>query len=104
MSSPERTPAVSRDSLDARTVSLVHEIEEELTAGTAKLSSAAVQGLAAALCRAYAAGQEAGESFPILARQDAVTGTDVMIVCSALLKAADLQVFELGMWSSWTGR
>jgi hypothetical protein len=27
-----------------------------------------------------------------------------MITASGLLKAADLQVFELGMWQSWTGR
>jgi hypothetical protein len=33
-----------------------------------------------------------------------VSPTDVMITASALLKAADLQVFELGMWQSYTGR
>jgi hypothetical protein len=27
-----------------------------------------------------------------------------MITASSLLKAADLQVFELGMWQSYTGR
>ena len=32
-----------------------------------------------------------------------VTGTDAMILCGALLKAVDLQVFELGMWQSWSG-
>jgi hypothetical protein len=34
----------------------------------------------------------------------AVSATDVMITASGLLKSADLQVFELGMWQSWTGR
>jgi hypothetical protein len=27
-----------------------------------------------------------------------------MITASGLLKAANLAVFELGMWQSWTGR
>jgi hypothetical protein len=27
-----------------------------------------------------------------------------MVTASGLLKAADLAVFELGMWQSWTGR
>ena len=33
-----------------------------------------------------------------------VTPTDVMITASGLLRAANLAVFELGMWQSWTGR
>jgi hypothetical protein len=33
-----------------------------------------------------------------------VTSTDVMNTASGLLKAANLAVFELGMWQSWTGR
>jgi hypothetical protein len=28
----------------------------------------------------------------------------VMVTASGLLKAANLAVFELGMWQSWTGR
>jgi hypothetical protein len=27
-----------------------------------------------------------------------------MVTASGLLRAADLAVFELGMWQSWTGR
>jgi hypothetical protein len=27
-----------------------------------------------------------------------------MLTASGLLRAADLAVFELGMWQSWTGR
>jgi N-methylhydantoinase A len=40
----------------------------------------------------------------ILERTGRVAPTDVMITASGLLKAADLQVFELGMWQSYTGR
>jgi hypothetical protein len=56
-----------------------------------------------AICKIYGANQESGNKYPILSGRMAVTGTDVMITCGGLLKAADLQVFELGMWQSWTG-
>lgn len=35
---------------------------------------------------------------------DAMTATEVMITVSAMLKAVNLQVFELGMWQTWSGR
>jgi hypothetical protein len=69
----------------------------------AKVQPHAQQALAAALCRLYAANHEMGERYPILtARGAPVTATDVMVMCGALLKAVDLQVFELGMWQSWS--
>jgi hypothetical protein len=102
MSSPERERSDEGD-IAARAESLAQDILRLTNAGGA-VPVTAVQVLAAAVCRAYAAHQEAGELYPIFARADAATGTDVMVACSALLKAADLQVFELGMWSSWTGR
>jgi hypothetical protein len=58
----------------------------------------------AAACRSYSAQVEAGGTFPPLAARSRVTSTDVMITASGLLKAANLAVFELGMWQSWTGR
>ena len=36
--------------------------------------------------------------------KNSISATDVMVTASGLLKAADLAVFELGMWQSWTGR
>lgn len=62
----------------------------------------AQQALIAALCKLYAANTEAGERYPALGQRSAVSATDVMILCGALLKAVDLQVFELGMWQSWS--
>ena len=46
----------------------------------------------------------AGQQFLPVGPQSGVTSTDVMTTASGLLRAADLQVFELGMWQSWTGR
>jgi hypothetical protein len=67
------------------------------------LSTEALQALLAAACRLYAARSEAGEQFAPVAR-NTVSATDVMITTSGLLRAADIAVFELGMWQGMTGR
>jgi hypothetical protein len=84
---------------------LAAALEVKFQAGELEaLTPEALQALVAALCRYYGATVEAGVDWPILADRMAVSGTDVMVMCGALLKAVDLQVFELGMWQSWSGR
>jgi hypothetical protein len=84
---------------------LAADIECALAQGEAKVLTAdALQALMAAVCRSYAAAVEAGENFPPLGERSRVTSTDVMVTASGLLKSANLAVFELGMWQSWTGR
>lgn len=68
------------------------------------LSTDALQALMAAVCRTYAAQVEAGDDVLPLPPRGGATATDVMITASGLLKSANLAVFELGMWQSWTGR
>jgi hypothetical protein len=63
----------------------------------------ALQKLIAAACRVYTARTEAGEQFTPVPK-NSISATDVMVTASGLLRAADLAVFELGMWQSWTGR
>jgi hypothetical protein len=63
----------------------------------------ALQALIAAACRVYSARTEAGEQFTPVPR-NSISATDVMVTASGLLRSADLAVFELGMWQSWTGR
>jgi len=67
------------------------------------LTPEATQELMAALCKLYAANMEAGNKYPVVRDRFAIASTDAMILCGALLKAVDLQVFELGMWQSWSG-
>jgi hypothetical protein len=67
------------------------------------VSAEALQKLIAAACRVYTARVEAGEPITPVSR-NSISATDVMVTASGLLKAADLAVFELGMWQSWTGR
>jgi hypothetical protein len=68
------------------------------------LTNEAIQALMAAACRSYSARVEAMGDFPPLAARSLVSSTDVMVTASGLLKSANLAVFELGMWQSWTGR
>jgi len=67
------------------------------------VTAEALQKLIAAACRVYTARTEAGEQFTPIPK-NSISATDVMVTASGLLKAADLAVFELGMWQSWTGR
>jgi hypothetical protein len=84
---------------------LAAAIEHALARGeSGVLTPEALQALIAAVCRSYAAEVEAGANFPPLAQRNRVTSTDVMVTASGLLKSANLAVFELGMWQSWTGR
>ena len=80
-------------------------LEQALAEGHADaLAPASVQRLTAAICRTYRAQIDAGQDYLPLAGHTALAPTDVMVACGALLRAADLGVFELGVWQSFTGR
>ena len=84
---------------------LATELERALASGRRDLlSTEALQALMAAVCKTYAAHVEAGDEMLPLPQRGGATATEVMITASGLLKAANLAVFELGMWQSWTGR
>jgi hypothetical protein len=90
--------------LSAAAEKLAMDVDHALAQGSDVLTPNAIQALMAAACRSYSAQVEASGNFPPLAARSRVTSTDVMITASGLLKAANLAVFELGMWQSWTGR
>ena len=95
-------PASNGASADAKR--LAATLERSVADGKLDLVSAdALQKLIAAACRVYSARTEAGEQFTPVPR-NSISATDVMLTASGLLRAADLAVFELGMWQSWTGR
>jgi hypothetical protein len=67
-------------------------------------SDADIQAMLAKSVRLYAeraAEREGG--LPAFA-PDAATATEVMVTVTAMLRAVNLQVFELGMWQAWSGR
>jgi hypothetical protein len=100
---PEKAATASGASAEA--TALAARIERDLRDGKLDtLSPHAFQALMAALCKSYGAQLEAGADFLPVADRSSVSPTEVMTTTSSLLKAANLAVFELGMWQSWTGR
>jgi hypothetical protein len=97
-----KVEVVDGASADAKRLAAV--LERGIVDGKLDMVTAeALQRLIAAACRVYTARVEAGE--PIMpVSKNSISATDVMVTASGLLKAADLAVFELGMWQSWTGR
>jgi hypothetical protein len=84
---------------------LATEIEKALASGKLDtLTPQALHALMGACCKNYATRVEAGEDLLPLAQRSTVSPTEVMVTASGLLRAANLAVFELGMWQSWTGR
>jgi|KBSSwiStaDraftv2_1062776.scaffolds.fasta_scaffold751987_2 hypothetical protein len=70
----------------------------------AQPSDAEIQGMLAKAVRLYAErAAECDGALPAFS-PDAVTATEVMVTVTAMLKAVNLQVFELGMWQAWSGR
>jgi len=63
---------------------------------------ATLQALIAAAIRVYSSKVEQSGGFPACSG-GAITATDAMIGASALLKAANVHVFELGCWQNWAG-
>jgi hypothetical protein len=83
---------------------LAATLERSIVDGKLDLVAAdALQAVIAAACRVYTARREAGENIAPVAK-NSISATDVMVTASGLLQAADLAVFELGMWQNWTGR
>jgi hypothetical protein len=92
-------------SLSADAARLAAALERALAEGRSDmLSPQALQALTAALCRTYAVQVETGNEVLPLEQRGSVSSTDIMVMASGLLRSANLAVFELGMWQSWTGR
>ena len=97
--------ASNRNSASNEATRLAAEIERALASGKLDtLTPQALHALTGAVCKTYAARVEAGEKLLPLGQRTTVTPTEVMVTASGLLRAANLAVFELGMWQSWTGR
>ncbi|MCL6592700.1 MAG: hypothetical protein K6T31_01870 [Alicyclobacillus sp.] len=65
------------------------------------LSGEALQKLFAVLVKIYASKLESGERLHPFGDTE-VTATEVMRTVTQMLKAVQVDLFELGMWQSWT--
>ena len=67
-------------------------------------SDAEIQAMLAHAVRLFA--ERAGErdgALPAFGPEDA-NATEVMVTVTAMMKAVNVQVFELGMWQAWSGK
>ena len=68
------------------------ELADELSADT-------FQAVMTQLVKCYLVRRESGEEFPPTTAE--ITATEASIAASALMKAADLEFFEVTLWNSW---
>ena len=98
-------PQTARSHLNTQARDLALALQAAFRAGTLNdIETGVQQSLMGALIKIYAAQIEDGAKHSIVGGRTALTSTDAMMACHSLLKAVDLQVFDLGVWQSWTGR
>ena len=56
-----------------------------------------------ALTRLYATKFQLGERWEPFSENNVVPATAAMIMCTAMMRQVNVEVFELGMWQSWSG-
>ncbi len=96
--------AVAGNGVSADAIRLAAEIEQAFAKSDDAISVEAMQALMGTLCRVYAVQVENGAKHTPIPEGQIVSPTGVMLTASGLLRAANLAVFELGMWQSWTGK
>ena len=69
-------------------------------ASDADVTEQNIQQIMTAAVQLYAAKVTNDGDFPAVSR-GTITATDAMITTTALLRAVNVQVFELGLWQSW---
>jgi cation transport regulator ChaC len=83
-------------------------LQAEIARAEARLSDAEIQSMLATAVRLFVGRaqeyvEEHDSTLPAFGPDDA-TATDVMVTVTAMMKAVNLQVFELGMWQAWSGK
>jgi hypothetical protein len=76
------------------------EVIAQFGSGT-ELTDEALQELMGAAVRLYAERVERGGDLPIV-KASAIAATEALLTTSALLRAVNVEVFELGLWQSFS--
>ena len=70
-----------------------------------EMSDGDVQALLARAVKLYAERAAASDApLPAFPPDAQITATDAVVTTTAILKAVNVQLFELGMWQAWSGR
>ena len=83
--------------------SIAQELADEVARDPSKLNTQALGILMSALIRAYGTKFDEGERALPVDKNNPPNATNVLVTVSALMKASGLEIFELGMWQSWSG-
>lgn len=75
-------------------------IAQTLGAGGAALDDAALQDLMGVAVRLYAERVERAGDFAAV-KPSTINATDALVTTTALLRAVNVQIFELGLWQAW---
>ena len=115
MSSPDAPEMTPEEEIQAEGGELIADVSEETRAlrdfaekisalkDGEEISDEMVQQAMTALVRLYTVKFQLGERWPPFAPGKPMPATAVMIMSSAMLRAANVEVFELGLWQSWSG-
>ena len=96
------------DSHDRGRVEAAEQLAASLNAlvaagGAGAFPDETMRRLMAALVKIYAAKFDEGQRPALLGADAGISATAVLVTTSALMKASNLEIFELGMWQSWSG-
>ena len=79
-------------------------LHDEIAQAELHLSDAESQSMLATAVKMFAGrAAEREGALPAFGPQDA-NATEVMVAVTAMMKAVNVQVFELGMWQAWSGK
>jgi hypothetical protein len=62
-----------------------------------------LQDLLDVIVQVYGKKFDDGHRLPIIGLNSEITATTALVAASSLLKVRNLEIFELGMWQSWSG-
>jgi hypothetical protein len=102
----ERTMPITdrRQAIDEKVREVAGTIVEMIDENQlADIPDEALGKLFASVITAYAAKVQSGDTPPLFAGNIGVTDVDVKISALAIIEAVGLNVFELGLWQSWSG-
>ena len=101
---PSKPKAVPQNELSSHAIRLAGEIEREFAKTDNALSVEAMQTLMGTLCRVYSTQVDNGAKHTPVKQGQSVSPTAIIHTASALLRAGNLSVYELGFWQNATGR
>lgn len=82
---------------------LFHAVDDALVnGGLDALDQETVQRIAALGVKLYAAARQQGREFPPFPDSSTVNATEVSIMAMGMLKAVNMDVFELSLWRRWS--